>query len=178
MRLAISLLVAASFALAMPFALGQERIVSDDISQLPKPVRATRAAMLAAAKAADLAALQAIIDSQGTPIQLGFGGAETAADFATGNSQTGDGLDVLADLVDILEAPYAKVDDGEGGSFYIWPYLAGMDDLTTLTDVDKVVAYQLITPDALPDFIDYGGWLSFRTIIDEDGSWQAWVAGD
>ena len=43
---------------------------------------------------------------------------------------------------------------------------------------DKVVAYQLITPDALVDFADYGGWLGFRTIIDDDGTWQAWVAGD
>lgn len=158
-------------------AMAQDRVVSSDLALLPKPVRETRAAMLAAARNADLASLQQIIDAQDKPIQLGFGGAETAADFATGNSVTGDGLDALAELVDILEAPFAQVDDGEGGSFYIWPYLAG-GELTDLSDTDKVVAYQLVTPAALEDFIDYGGWLSFRTIIDEDGAWTAWVAGD
>lgn len=173
-----ALLLTAMLALCAPAVLAQERIVSGDAAALPEAVRATRDAMLAAAKGADLAGLQAIIDAQGKPIQLGFGGAETAAEFATGNSQTADGLDVLADLVDILEAPYAKVADSEGGSFFIWPYLAGVEDLSALTDADKVVAYQLITPDALVDFADYGGWLGFRTIIDDDGTWQAWVAGD
>ena len=176
MRPARPLLLATCLALAAP-AIAQDRVVSDDLKALPEPVRTTRAAMLTAARAADPGALQAIVDDQGKPIQLGFGGAETAAQFIEGNSQTGDGLDVLADLADILEAPYAKVDDGEGGHFYIWPYLAG-GDLTDLTDADKVVAYQLIDPEALPDFVEYGGWLSFRTIIDEDGTWQAWVAGD
>lgn len=165
-------------ALLLPAtAIAQDRIVSSDLSLLPKPVRETRAAMLAAARNADLAALQQIADAQGKPIQLGFGGAETVADFAMAASLSGDGLDSLADLIDLLEAPFAQVDDGEGGSFYIWPYLAG-GELTDLTDTDKVVAYQLVTPDALDDFIDYGGWLSFRTIIDEDGTWTAWVAGD
>jgi hypothetical protein len=172
-----TLLLAA--ALVLPASLGhaQDRVVSDDVSLLPEPVQATRAAMLAAAKAADVSALQAIIDGQDRPIQLGFGGAETAEAFATSNSATGDSLDVLANLVDILETPYAEVDDGEGGKFYIWPYLAGAD-LSALTDADKVVAYQLIEPDSLPDFVEYGGWLSLRTIVDEDGSWTAWVAGD
>lgn len=173
-----ALLLTAILALGASPATAQERVVSSDIAELPEPVRAARDAMLAAARAADLDGLQAIIDKQGEPIQLGFGGAETAAEFATGNSATGDGLDVLADLVDILEAPYAEVADGEGGSFYIWPYLAGLDDLTRLTDADKVVAYQLIAPEALADFVDFGGWLGFRTIIDDGGTWQAWVAGD
>jgi hypothetical protein len=169
------LLLAATLVFVAPLTQAQD--FSADISRLPESVRATQAAMLAAAKAGDLPALQAIIDEQSGPIQLGFGGAETAAEFATGNSITGDGLDTLAELVDILELPYAAVDDGEGGKFYIWPYLASAD-LEKLTDADKVAAYQLIDPDSLPDFIDYGGWLAMRTIIDEDGRWSAWVLGD
>lgn len=175
MHHACSLLLAAMLALAAPLAQAQG--ISADLTQLPKRVEATRAAMLAAAKAADLAALQAIIDRQSGTIQLGFGGATTAAEFATGNSVTGDGLDTMADLVDILEAPYEAVDDGEGGKFYIWPYLAGAD-LANLSDADKVVAYQLIDTDSLPDFIEYGGWIAMRTIIDADGEWSAWVLGD
>jgi len=169
------LLLAATLAFFSQFAYAQGP--SADLTQLPEPVQATHAAMLAAARSGDLTALQAIIDSQSGSIQLGFGGAETAAAFATANSVTGDGLDALAELVDILELPYEAVDDGEGGQFYIWPYLASAD-LEKLTDADKVAAYQLINPDSLPDFIDYGGWLAMRTIIDEDGSWQAWVLGD
>ncbi|MGB3339747.1 MAG: hypothetical protein WBA73_21400 [Devosia sp.] len=175
MHLARSLLLAATLALVAPLAQAQD--FSADLTQLPESVQATRAAMLAAAKAGDLTALQAIIDGQSGPIQLGFGGAETAAEFATSNSVTGDGLDTLAELVDILEQPYEAVDDGQGGKFYIWPYLASAD-LEKLTDADKVAAYQLIDPDSLPDFIDYGGWLAMRTIINADGEWSAWVLGD
>ena len=170
-----SLLLAAAFAMIAPLSLAQTG--SDGPSQLPEPVEATRAAMLAAAKAGHLAGLQAIIDNQDRPVHLGFGGAETAADFASSNSTTGDGLDVMADLVDILEMPFEAIDDGEGGKFYIWPYLASAD-LAKLSDADKVAAYQLIDPDSLPDFVEYGGWLAMRTIIDEDGTWQAWVLGD
>lgn len=172
-----ALLLTTIIALWASAAIAQESVVSDDLTLLPKPVRATRTAMIGAAKAADLAALQAIIDSQANAIQLGFGGAATAAEFATGNSVTGDGLDVLADLVDILEAPYAKVTD-EGGTFYIWPYLADVMDLATISDADKVVAYQLIDTTSLPDFIEYGGWIAMRTIVNEDGTWSAWVLGD
>lgn len=168
-------LAAAVFAVFSPLALAET--AGDNLDRLPEQVRATRAAMLAAAKAGDLDGLQAIIDESGKPTHLGFGGAKTAAEFAISNSGTGDGLDTLAELVDILETPYEAVDDGEGGKFYIWPYLAGAD-LANLSDADKVVAYQLIDPASLPDFIDYGGWLAMRTIIDEDGSWQAWVLGD
>lgn len=167
----------AALMLWAPGGHAQDRAVSNDLAALPAPVAATRDALLAAARAADLQALQDVVDAQDTPIQLGFGGAETVAQFAEGNSQTGDSLDVLADLVAILESPYAEVDDGEGGSFYIWPYLAG-GELTDLSDADKVVAYQLVDPDSLTDFIEYGGWLSYRTIIDDSGAWQAWVAGD
>lgn len=175
MRLARPLLLAATLACLAPMALAQD--VSADVTQLPKSVQATYRSMLAAARAGDVAALQAIIDRQSAGIQLGFGGATTAAEFATGNSRSGDGLDVLAELVDILELPYEAVDDGEGSKFYIWPYLASAD-LEALSDADKVAAYQLIDPDSLPDFIDYGGWLAMRTIINADGEWSAWVLGD
>ena len=175
MRHTRSLLLAAAIVLAAPLVQAQD--VSADLTQLPKRAQATHAAMLAAARAGDLAALQAIIDGQTGTIQLGFGGAETAAEFATGNSTTGDGLDTLAELVDILELPYEAVDDSEGGKFYIWPYLAGID-LAELGNADKVAAYQLIDPEALPDFVEYGGWLAMRTIIDADGRWSAWVLGD
>lgn len=177
MRFARTLLLAATLAISLPAALAQDRLVNGDTTELPDAVQATIAVMLAAARSGDVEALQAIIDEQERPIQLGFGGASSASEFALANSQTGDGLDVLADLVDILELPFEAVDDGEGGKFYVWPYLNGAD-LTALEPADKVAAYQLVAPDALPDFIEYGGWLAMRTIIDEDGTWQAWVLGD
>lgn len=176
MRLARWLL-AASITLAAPLALAQESPFSADLTLLPKRVQATHAAILAAAKTGQLSALDAVIAKQGKPIRLGFGDAETAAEFATANSATGDGLDVLAETVNLLETPYEAVDLGDGQRFYVWPYLAGVD-LPTMSDADKVVAYQLVAPADLDGFIDYGGWLSLRVIIDADGTWSAWVAGD
>lgn len=170
-----ALLLAVTLALGAP--LVQAQGISADLTQLPKRAQATHKAMLAAARAGDIAALQAIIDGQSGPIQLGFGGAETAEEFATTNSQVGDGLDTLADLVDILELPYEAMEDGEGSTFYIWPYLAGAD-LTSLSRADTVAAYQIIDPGSLPDFIEYGGWVAMRTIIDANGDWSAWVLGD
>lgn len=173
MRYILALLAAAAMALAPLPAIAQ---VSSDIGQLSKRARVTYSAIIAAARAGDLEALQAVIDRQGEPVGLGFGGAETAAEFAIGNSTSGDGLDVLAELVDLLELPYMR-EQTPNVTYYVWPYLDRMS-LDEMTVADRVAAYQLVSPADLENFIEFGGWLSFRIAIDADGTWVFWAAGD
>lgn len=149
---------------------------SADLTILPKRTQATHAAMLAAARAADFDALQAIIDRQGGTTYLGFGDAATVRDFATTNSATGDGIDALAELVDLLELPYERVET-DTSAIFVWPYLASID-LSTLSEADRVAAHQLVSAADLEAFVETGAWLSFRVVIEADGKWTAWVAGD
>lgn len=167
----------AILALTLPTA-AQETQYSDDISALPAPARLTYEALLDAARTGSFEGLEKVRADHGKDMQLGFGGAGTVTDFLLANSLSGDGVDAMAGLVEILEAPYARADAGDGTVYYVWPFLAGIEDLGALTLAERLEAYQLVDADTLDDFADYGGWLATRTIIDADGRWTAIVAGD
>lgn len=169
--------VFALVALASPVA-AQETVVSSDLSALPAPVLKTYEALLDAARAGDFDGLEQVRAKKGQDMQIGFGAAETITDFLTANSLSGDGIDAMAGLIEILEAPYAEVDAGDGTVFYMWPFLAGLDDLGALTLEQRLEAYRLVDADALDDFAEYGGWLATRMIIEANGRWTAIVAGD
>ncbi|MFD2648725.1 hypothetical protein ACFSX5_13070 [Devosia albogilva] len=167
----------ALLALTVPVA-AQETSVSSDLSALPAPVFETYEALLDAARAGDFDGLEQVRTERGDDLQIGFGGAETITDFLTANSLSGDGVDAMAGLIEILESPYARVDAGDGTMFYMWPFLAGLEDLSDLPLEQRLEAYQLVDADALDDFAEYGGWLATRTIIEANGRWTAIVAGD
>ncbi len=172
--------IPAAFALvclSLP-ATAQETVVSDDLSALPAPAMETYQSLLNAARAGDFERLEQVRAKKGKDMQIGFGAAETITDFLVANSLSGDGVDAMAGLIEILEAPYAQIDAGDGTVFYMWPFLAGLDDLGGLSLAQRLEAYQLVDADALDDFAEYGGWLATRTIIEADGGWTAIVAGD
>ena len=171
MRLA--LLTAVFLALATMPATAQ---VGNDVSQISKRARATYTALLTSARNADIAGLQAIIDKQGSRTELGFGGATTAQQFITDYAVDGEELVVLAELVNLLELPYMRVET-PNVTYYVWPYLDRID-LSSMTEADKVAAYQLVGPKDLENFVEFGGWLSYRIIIDVDGTWVSLAAGD
>jgi hypothetical protein len=163
--------------LSLP-ASAQETLVSNDLSALPAPALETYQALLDAARAGDFERLEQVRAKKGKDMQIGFGAAETITDFLVANSLSGDGVDAMAGLIEILEAPYARVDAGDGTVFYMWPFLAGVDDLGNLSLAHRLEAYRLVDADALDDFAEYGGWLATRTIIEANGTWTAIVAGD
>lgn len=153
-------------------------VVSDDLSQLPDPVRAKRDALLAAARAADMDAIKAIMDKEPMPVTVSFGGPDDPIAYLKEASADGQGREVLAILADLLEAPFAAMDGGDGKPVYVWPYLAASDDLGKMTPADEVVAMQLLGYEGMKNERELGAWYSWRTFIGPDGDWEAFVAGD
>lgn len=178
------IILAATFlaALAVPVAAfdvpANGYVISDDLSQLPEPVREKREALIAAAKTGDIGELKTIFDAQKTAPNVSFGAPEDPIAYLKAESGDGEGIETLAVLKKTLEAPYAAMDDGNGGVTFVWPYLAAMDDLRTLTPAQLVDGYALLGWRGFEDQREVGGWISWRAFIDADGTLSAFIAGD
>ena len=181
MRLLAAVMLALS--LALPAAAQDEMVytdytVSNDLSALLEPVRKTRDALIAAALAGDIEALRPIVKAQAFPPTVSYGGPDDAVDYLKSQSADGAGIEPLAILLDLLDAPYAIFDTGEGDPSYVWPYLAVVPDLGALTPAEKVDAYRILTHEQFTELVDLQAWYYWRVYIGTDGEWQAFVAGD
>lgn len=152
--------------------------ISDDLSALPEPVARTRERLIAAARNGDIEALRPIIAEQEYPPTVSYGGPDDAVDYLKTYSADGAGLENLAILLDLLEAPYAVFDTESETPSYVWPYLAVVEDLSALTPAQKVDAYRILTHEQLTELTELEAWYYWRVYIGKDGEWQAFVAGD
>jgi hypothetical protein len=153
--------------------------VSSEIGNLPEPVRKKVLELSAIAKSGDISLLTPILQADQT--RVSFGDPEDATAYLKQNSADGEGLEILALLANILEAPFAAVDGGEGpegGSFYVWPSLAYYESLAGLSAADRVVAYQIMGYQGFEEMKGLDAWYHWRVYIGDNGQLQAFVAGD
>lgn len=151
--------------------------ISSDLSLLPEPVRAKREALIAAARSGDIEALRPIMEAQEHPPTVSYGGPDDAVAYLKGTSEDDEGHQILGLLLDLLDQPYAYFPDGEGTTYYVWPYLAELD-LATLTPEQTVDAYRLLDADQLTELQELQAWYYWRVFISDTGEWTAFVAGD
>lgn len=152
--------------------------ISADLSALPEPVARTRQRLIDAALSGDIEALRPIIADQEFPPTVSYGGPDDAVDYLKTYSADGEGFENLGILLELLDAPYAIFDTESDNPSYVWPYLAVVEDLTTLTPPQKVDAYRILTHEQLTELIELEAWYYWRIYIGKDGEWQAFVAGD
>ena len=153
-------------------------VVSEDVSLLPQSVQDKRLALIAAAESGDVAELKAIFDAEGSPPTVSFGDPDDAIAHLKSESADGEGYEILALLADILTAPFAAVDGGDGRPFYVWPYLARYEDLTDLTPAEKVDGIRIAGYEDFKAQEEIGSWYFWRVFIGAEGQLQAFVAGD
>jgi hypothetical protein len=175
--MAAALLLAPAFAQELEIPEGGFA-VSDDLSQLPDAVAVKRAALIEAAAAGDIEALRPIFEGEPAPPTVSFGGPEDAIDYLRQQSKDGEGLEMLAILLDLLDAPYAAQDGGDGEAVYVWPYLAAMEGLPDVGPADRIEGIRIAGYDGFKEIQDLGLWYWWRVYIGEDGDLQAFVAGD
>lgn len=172
---ALLLLAPAAAQDAMPYP---DYTVSNDLSLLPEPVRLKREALIAAALTGDIEALRPIVADQANPPTVSYGGPDDAVDYLKTYSADGAGIENLAILLDLLNAPYAVFDSSGDNPSYVWPYLAVVPDLAALTPAEKVDAYRILTHEQFTELVELQAWYYWRVYIGQDGEWQAFVAGD
>lgn len=149
-----------------------------DFSQLPETVRRARDELLAAAKSGEVEALRPIIKRQTNMPVLSFGAVLDPILFLRDSSNDGEGRELMAIMIELLEAPYA-ITPAENGEpeIYVWPAYAS-NDLVNLSPKELIDVYKIVSHQDLEEMQLYGGWYFFRVGIDANGEWRYFVAGD
>lgn len=151
-------------------------VVSSDLGLLPDAVREKVLELRAIAQSGDISRLKPILEADRTTVS--FGGPEDPTAYLIEESADKQGIETLAILGDILEAPFAAGDGGDGSAYYVWPSLAAYEGFAGLTPADRVVAYQIMGYEGFEEMKGLDAWYYWRVYIGEDGQLQAFVAGD
>jgi hypothetical protein len=149
-----------------------------DLGLLPTAVRKTHGQLLEAARNANMDGLRSLIGQGETATTLSIGGLEgDPIEFLKETSGDEDGYELLAILLEVLEAGYVHVDAGTESEMYIWPYFFTWP-FEKLTPPMKVELYRILTAGDVQDSTDFGGYIFYRVGIKPDGGWDFFVAGD
>ncbi|MEP0943529.1 MAG: cytoplasmic protein [Rhizobiaceae bacterium] len=149
-----------------------------NLELLPAAVRETHAKLIDAAKSADLEKLRPLIGSGETATSLSIGGlAGDPIIYLKESSGDENGYELLAILLEVLEAGYVHVDAGTESEMYIWPYFFAWP-FEKLTPQMEVELYRILTAGDVQDSVDFGGYIFYRVGIRPDGKWDFFVAGD
>ncbi|MEQ8479396.1 MAG: hypothetical protein RIC18_01980 [Hoeflea sp.] len=149
-----------------------------DLSELPEPVRRMRELIIEAAATGDPEKLRALIGRGPSATRLAFGEIENdPIDYLRSISGDGEGLEILAILIDLLNAGFVRIDAGGPEESYIWPYFAAVP-LDDLTPPQRVELLRLVTAGDVEDMKTYGAYNFFRIGIAADGTWRFFLAGD
>ncbi|AVX05205.1 hypothetical protein MXMO3_02694 [Maritalea myrionectae] len=149
-----------------------------DLAILPSTVAKTRDQLMDAARSGDVERFRPIIDAQPEVPQLSFGVVDQPIQYLRDSSNDGEGLELMAIMLELLEAPYAVQDFGDGRpKMFVWPAYA-THNLQELNPQELVEVYKIVSHLDVEEMRLYGGWYFFRVGIDENGVWRFFVAGD
>ena len=145
--------------------------------ELPDAVRQMRADLLEAARNVDFRRLRLIYDANDPRPVLSFGDVDDPIDFLKQSSGDGEGLEILAILVEVLEAGWVRKNPDTPEEMYVWPYFTELP-LASLTDKQKVELFEIVTAVDYDEMESYGSYIFYRIGIGPDGNWYYFVAGD
>ena len=142
--------------------------------KLPQHVADLRDAILTAARSGDVnGQLKVAFDMSGAVSYFGFGVASDPIAALKANSHDGEGREILAALIEVLNLPAATLpfgNDIENNLIYVWPYLAERP-IDKLTPAEQVDLYRLVPPEKVAEMRQKGRWTWWRLTIAADGTW-------
>jgi hypothetical protein len=174
---AITGTVPANKALAVPAPSASVPDVVTDLSRLPAPVARMRERILAAARSGRLDQLVAVMASNAAMPIFSLSDDKNPISYWKTNYPDSEGVEILATLIDILEAGFVHVDDGTPQEMYLWPYFARMP-VKALSAEQKVELFKIVTGADYRDMLDFGAYNFYRLGIGPDGVWHFFVTGD
>ena len=87
------------------------------------------------------------------------------------------GQEILATLLEVLEAGFVHVDVGTPQEMWVWPYFAHVP-LDTLTPAQKVELFRIVTSFDYEQMRQVDAYIFYRVGIGPDGTWHHFVAGE
>jgi len=151
--------------------------VEYDLGKLPAPVRRLREQIIEAALTGDVERLRPIFEANGAPPVLSFGEIDDPIEYLKSLSGDPEGREILAILIEVLEAGFVHVDVGTPDEMYVWPYFARYP-VNALTPRQIVELFKLVYSGDYEDMKAYGTYMSYRVGISPDGTWQYFLVGD
>lgn len=143
---------------------------------LPPAVSETKAAIRDAAAARDYAALAKLADPATFTYSFGGGGDPVA--YWT--SVDGEGTDIRATIVALLDMSCATFAGDENGPYYEWPAAAEIP-YAELTEDETAALQQLYAGRLEEQYVEgpeVGYYVGWRLLINQNGRWETFVAGD
>lgn len=167
----------ASEAEAAPGAEHPFPVVYRGEDNLPNAVRETRRKIIEAARSGEMEKLRAVAAEQREPPSVAFDDVGDPIDYLKALASDAGGREILAILLEVLEAGYVHLDSGGPEEVYLWPYFAAYP-LEALTPPQLVELFTLLASAEYEEMRSYGAYTFFRVGIAPDGTWRFFLAGD
>ncbi len=152
--------------------------VEYDLMKLPDAVRETHAKLMEAAKSGKVENLRTLIGTGENQTQFSLGNQdEDPLAFLLSLSGDPGGQEILAILLEILDAGYVHLDAGTPQDLYVWPYFFAIP-LDKLTDAQRVELFKIVTSGDVEDMKSFGSYIFYRAGISPDGKWRFFLAGE
>lgn len=148
-----------------------------DNEDLRERVGSMRERLILAARSGDIARLGVAFQTNETMPVFTRGAERDPVAFWKSASGDGEGREILAVLLNILDLPAALINKGTPQEMYVWPYLAHVP-LTDLTPRQTVDLYRLMTAQDVRDTRTLGSWVFWRLGIGPDGTVHFFLAGE
>jgi len=149
-----------------------------DTEILPVPVKRMRELIMEAARSGDMEELRVLMGTGNSITQLAFGDIEgDPIEYLRSGAGDEEGHEMLAILLEVMEAGYVRFDVGTSNELYVWPYFYAIA-LETLTPKQRVELFKLVTAGDYEDMLSFGAYIFFRVGITPEGRWLFFVAGD
>ena len=142
---------------------------------LPMPVVEMREAILSAARSGRIEEMKTAIELNELKPEFGASPVPDPITYWRQISGDGEGREILAEAINILEMPFAVVPFGkdiENSRIFVWPYLAetALDKLTPPQEVDLL---RIVSPDEAKDMKAKKKYTGWRLAIGADGTWHS-----
>ena len=152
-------------------------VVEYDPGKLPVPVRRLREQLIEAASTGEPEKLRPIFDANGELPEFSDNDVTDPIDYLKTLSGDADGREILAILIEILDAGYVHVDAGTPDEMYVWPYFARYP-IDKLTPRQMVELFKIVFAGDYEDMKAAGEYLFYSIGITPDGRISYLRAGD
>ncbi len=145
---------------------------------LPTPVRDLRHKLMEIARSGDVEKLRPYLETGAEPTALSpqpiEGDPITLLKDASGD---GDGVELMAILLEVLESGHVRMDPGEESEIFVWPYFTQVP-MDSLDKRQLVELFELVTAGDYQRMLEVGAYDFYRVGISPAGRLEFFLMAD